>query len=63
MILQEAFTVEPWALRETKLDMDLLAQTESVFALANGHLGMAGRTWTRASRAACPAATSTGCMR
>ena len=42
MILQEAFTVEPWALRETKLDMDLLAQTESVFALANGHVGWRG---------------------
>ncbi len=39
MILQDAFTVEPWALRETQLDLDLLAQTESVFALANGHLG------------------------
>jgi alpha,alpha-trehalose phosphorylase len=39
VILQEAFTVEPWALRETQLDLDLLAQTESVFALANGHLG------------------------
>ena len=42
MILQEAFTVEPWSLRETHLDLDLLAQTESVFALANGHLGWRG---------------------
>jgi len=42
VILQEAFTVEPWVLRETKLDMDLLAQAESVFALANGHLGWRG---------------------
>ena len=39
MILQDAFTVEPWSLRETHLDLDLLAQTESVFALANGHVG------------------------
>jgi alpha,alpha-trehalose phosphorylase len=39
MIKQAAFTVEPWSLRETSLDLDLLAQTESVFALANGHLG------------------------
>ena len=39
MILQDAFTVEPWNLRETHLDLDLLAQTESLFALANGHLG------------------------
>ena len=39
MILQDAFTVEPWNVRETHLDLDLLAQTESVFALANGHVG------------------------
>jgi alpha,alpha-trehalose phosphorylase len=39
VILQDAFTVEPWALREIHLDLDVLAQTESVFALANGHLG------------------------
>jgi alpha,alpha-trehalose phosphorylase len=42
VILQEAFTVEPWVLRETKLDLGLMAQTESVFALANGHLGWRG---------------------
>ncbi|HTU06063.1 MAG TPA: family 65 glycosyl hydrolase, partial [Trebonia sp.] len=39
MIVQDAFTVEPWNLRETRLDLNLQAQTESVFALANGHLG------------------------
>ncbi len=39
MIRQAAFPVEPWCLRETKLDLDMLAQTESVFALSNGHLG------------------------
>jgi alpha,alpha-trehalose phosphorylase len=39
VILQDAFTVEPWNLRETHLDLGLLAQTESVFALANGHVG------------------------
>ena len=39
VILQDAFTVEPWNLREAQLDLDLLAQTESVFALANGHVG------------------------
>jgi alpha,alpha-trehalose phosphorylase len=42
VILQEAFTVEPWALREVHLDMGLLAQTESLFALSNGHLGWRG---------------------
>jgi alpha,alpha-trehalose phosphorylase len=39
VILQDAFTVEPWSLRETQLDLGLLAQTESLFALANGHVG------------------------
>jgi len=39
VIVQDAFTVEPWNLRETRLDMGLMAQTESVFALANGHIG------------------------
>jgi alpha,alpha-trehalose phosphorylase len=40
VIQHPSFTVEPWAVRETALDLDRLAQTESVFALANGHLGM-----------------------
>ncbi len=42
MISHPAFAIEPWALRETSLDLDVLAQSESVFALANGHLGMRG---------------------
>ena len=40
MIEHSAFAVEPWSVRETHLDLDLLAQTESVFALANGHIGL-----------------------
>ena len=40
VIQHPAFAVEPWAVRETKLDLERLAQTESVFALANGHLGL-----------------------
>jgi alpha,alpha-trehalose phosphorylase len=40
MIQHEAFVVEPWAVHETALDLGHLAQTESVFALANGHVGM-----------------------
>ncbi len=40
MIVQPAFSVEPWAVRETELDLDRLAQTESLFALSNGHLGL-----------------------
>ena len=34
--------VEPWSVRETRLDLDVLAQTESVFALSNGHIGLRG---------------------
>jgi alpha,alpha-trehalose phosphorylase len=36
------FAVEPWAVRETELDLDALAQAESVFALSNGHIGLRG---------------------
>jgi alpha,alpha-trehalose phosphorylase len=39
MIKNPMFHVEPWCLREKALDLDLLAQTESVFALSNGHIG------------------------
>ncbi len=42
MIGESAFPVEPWAVRETTLDLDILAQTESVFALSNGHVGLRG---------------------
>jgi alpha,alpha-trehalose phosphorylase len=42
VIQHPAFTVEEWAVRETALDLERLAQTESVFALANGHLGLRG---------------------
>jgi trehalose/maltose hydrolase-like predicted phosphorylase len=42
VIEQSAYPVEPWAVRETHLNLDLLAQSESVFALANGHIGMRG---------------------
>jgi alpha,alpha-trehalose phosphorylase len=34
--------VEPWSLRERALDVNLLAHAESVFALANGHIGLRG---------------------
>ncbi|MGH3869758.1 MAG: glycoside hydrolase family 65 protein [Pseudonocardiaceae bacterium] len=37
-----AFRVEPWCLRTTDLDLAVLAQSESVFALANGHIGWRG---------------------
>ena len=42
MIQHTAFLVEPWALRERSLDLERLSQTESVFALANGHIGLRG---------------------
>ena len=42
MITHPAYTVEPWTVRETHLDLDVLAQSESVFALSNGHLGLRG---------------------
>ena len=42
MITHPAFAVDPWSLRETSFDPDVLAQTESVFALANGHIGLRG---------------------
>ena len=42
MIEQGVFTVEPWAVAEPMLRLDLLAQTESIFALSNGHIGLRG---------------------
>ena len=42
VIQHPGFAVEPWAVRETSLDLERLAQTESVFALANGYLGLRG---------------------
>ncbi|WP_433727307.1 glycoside hydrolase family 65 protein [Actinoplanes sp. CA-051413] len=37
---QLPFPVEPWCVRETALDLDRLAQSESVLALSNGHIGL-----------------------
>ncbi|BBX06339.1 glycoside hydrolase family 65 protein [Mycolicibacterium aichiense] len=42
MISGEAFPIEPWQVRETHLDLDQLAQSESLFALSNGHIGFRG---------------------
>jgi alpha,alpha-trehalose phosphorylase len=38
----DVFAVEPWAVTETELRLDLIAQTESLFALSNGHVGLRG---------------------
>ena len=42
MITHPAFEVDEWSIRETELFFDILAQSESVFALSNGHLGLRG---------------------
>jgi alpha,alpha-trehalose phosphorylase len=42
VIRQGQYPTEPWCLRETGLDLDLLAQGETVFALSNGHIGLRG---------------------
>ncbi|WP_181783014.1 glycoside hydrolase family 65 protein [Pseudonocardia pini] len=36
------FAVEPWVVREPTLDIAAMGQTESVFALSNGHIGLRG---------------------
>ena len=40
MIGADVFAVEPWSITERELHLDLLAQTESIFALSNGHIGL-----------------------
>src|ERR1700740_624121 len=42
MIPDNTFPVEPWHVRETHLDLNVLAQSESLFALSNGHIGLRG---------------------
>jgi alpha,alpha-trehalose phosphorylase len=42
VITHPSFALEPWAIRETSLDLGRLAQTESIFALSNGHIGLRG---------------------
>ncbi len=39
---ESPYSVEPWRVRESHLDIDALAQSESVFALSNGHIGLRG---------------------
>src|SRR5438132_14432819 len=40
MIEHPAFPVEEWSVREREFHLDTLAQTESLFALSNGHIGL-----------------------
>ena len=42
MIGQDVFGVEPWAVPEQELHLELLPQIESIFALSNGHVGLRG---------------------
>ncbi|MPY42538.1 glycoside hydrolase family 65 protein, partial [Streptomyces phyllanthi] len=42
MITHTSYGVEPWCLRERLLNLDVLPQSESVFALSNGHVGWRG---------------------
>ncbi|HEV3381455.1 MAG TPA: glycoside hydrolase family 65 protein [Trebonia sp.] len=42
MIANAPYGAEPWTLTEAALDLNLLAQSESVFALSNGHIGLRG---------------------
>jgi alpha,alpha-trehalose phosphorylase len=42
VISQDAYPADEWSLRETTLNLDLMAQAESLFALSNGHLGLRG---------------------
>ena len=42
MIGRHAFDVDAWTVREPSLNLEILAQTESIFALSNGHIGLRG---------------------
>ncbi len=39
---ESIFEVEPWCVREPSLDLTALGQSESVFAVSNGHIGLRG---------------------
>src|SRR5881396_1590715 len=40
--MHPSFIVDPWCVRECELDLDVLAESESLFALSNGHIGLRG---------------------
>lgn len=42
MIRDRRYPAEPWHIREIGLDLSKLAQSESIFALSNGHIGARG---------------------
>ena len=42
MISEGAYSSDPWCVRESDFRLELLNQSESVFALSNGHIGLRG---------------------
>jgi alpha,alpha-trehalose phosphorylase len=42
VIRQSAYGVDPWRLHEAELNLETLPQSESIFALSNGHIGLRG---------------------
>jgi alpha,alpha-trehalose phosphorylase len=40
MSKHRSFPPEPWVVRETELDLSMLAESEAIFALSNGHIGL-----------------------
>src|ERR671917_623938 len=40
MTQHRSFPPEPWAIRETELDLSRMAESEAIFALSNGHIGL-----------------------
>jgi alpha,alpha-trehalose phosphorylase len=40
MTIEPLYPVEPWCVREPRLDLSRLSQSESVLAVSNGHLGL-----------------------
>jgi alpha,alpha-trehalose phosphorylase len=40
MTQHRSFPPEPWAVSETELDLSTLAESEAIFALSNGHIGL-----------------------
>jgi hypothetical protein len=55
MISQPEFRIEPWVVTETSLNLEVLAQSESVFALTKGQPpAYVSRATGRVSRAYRP---------
>jgi len=42
MIKHSSFVCDPWCLPESELNLEVLPQSESLFALSNGHIGWRG---------------------